>query len=1118
MEVQDIKPGTVISGPKWPDPVEVKKVEDDGSYIHIVGATTKGDHIDQLLSLQELSDISIRAIETDFKSEPWKIFLSLEAKRYRFASLYDPLLAMNASKVDPLPHQIEAVYGYVLKLPRIRFLIADDPGAGKTIMAGLIIKELKLRNLVKRVLIVVPGHLKDQWRRELKDRFEETFVVIDRGQISAHYGENVWERENQIITSMDFARQDEILPSLSSARFDLIIVDEAHKMSAYRYGEKTVKTKRYRLGEALSRSADPHFLFLTATPHKGDPENFRLFMDLLEPGFFATTEMLQESIENQDNPLFIRRIKEDLRDFEGRPLFLPRHVKTIAFNLSDEEKTLYNDVSKYVKEQYNKALRSDRRRNVAFALIILQRRLASSTFAILRSLERRKKRLDELLEGSQRTGLKSNNGGLFDFEDVEDMSEEDRWREEEIWETLSVAENRQELESEISTLGRLIDQARSIIQKESEVKILQLKETMEKLNQESPKTKILIFTESKDTLEYLEKKIRSWGYSINVIHGGMELEERVDAERIFKNETQVMIATEAAGEGINLQFCNLMINYDLPWNPNRLEQRMGRIHRYGQIREVFVFNIIAQDTREGKVLVRLFDKLDEIRDALKSDKVFDVISEVLYGTNLSQLLMEAASSARDVNEILKEIDIKVDADYILRVKENLGESLATRYIDYTRLREMAQKARENRLIPEYTEEFFKRAFSKAGGRYRERKDDFLAIDSIPNQLKQISEEDSFKKRFGSMLKLYPKVTFDKDLGFRTQDSEFVSFGHPLFETMLEWVDRELGKDLQRGAIFIDPDGRLDGYILFYEGEVKDGTGTVAGKSLFALYADSSVKEIRSVPATIMWDLAESSQNQLVQATDIESIKKRVLSQIISSLNEYKLKLQDDRNRQAQIKQKYGITSLEKLIVQLDGDLIDLYARRDRKENVDLAIFNKEEKKRGYELSKRELEQIILKEKNLTMSSPVFIGIARVLPMKIESGSVMHSDPEVERIGMAAVMKFEREGGREPEDVSKDNLGFDIRSKEKTLENLQKIRYIEVKARAQVGAVALTQNEWFKAQRLADDYFLYVVWNTRSDTSPKPLVIQNPAERLAVDKVVEVVRYVIPPSEIQGKAT
>jgi len=719
MQVEDIKPGTVIAGPKWPEPVEVKKIDNEGSYVHLVGATIpSGQHIDQLIPVTDFASIQIRSLVSDLKGEPAKVFLALETKRYRFASLYDPLLAMNTSKVDPLPHQIEAVYGYVLKLPRIRFLIADDPGAGKTIMAGLIIKEMKLRNLAKRVLIVVPGHLKDQWRRELKDRFEETFVVIDRGILDAHYAENVWERENQIITSMDFAKRDDIIPSVGSANFDLIVVDEAHKMSAYKYGDKTVKTDRYRLGEVLSRSSDPHLLFLTATPHKGDPENFRLFMDLLEPGFFATAEMLQESIKNQDNPLFIRRMKEDLKDFEGKPLFLPRYVKTVGFRLSDDEKTLYNDVSRYVKEQYNKALRSDKKRNVAFALVILQRRLASSTYAILRSLERRKKRLEDLEKGVEKAPVGEK---AFDIEEVEDLSEEDRWKEEEIWETLSVAENRQELEAEIDTLSDLIQQAKNVIQKESEVKVNQLKQTMERLSKEFPNKKILIFTESKDTLDYLEKKIRSWGYSINTIHGGMRLEERVKAESVFKNETQVMVATEAAGEGINLQFCHLMINYDIPWNPNRLEQRMGRIHRYGQTLEVFVFNMVAEDTREGKVLARLFEKLEEIKNALQSDKVFDVISEVLYGTNLSQLLMEAAASARDIDEILKEIDIKVDEDYISKVKENLGESLATRYIDYTRLKEMAEKAKENRLIPEYTEAFFKKALSKAGGKLREER-------------------------------------------------------------------------------------------------------------------------------------------------------------------------------------------------------------------------------------------------------------------------------------------------------------------------------------------------------------------------------------------------------------
>src|SRR5437879_1407355 len=278
LELKDIRPGTILVGPKWKEPVEVKTIDNDGSYVHIVGATTISfQHIDQLIPVEELADVSIKTVITDFKSEPWKFFLALETKRYRFASLYDPLLAMNASKVDPLPHQIEAVYGRVLKLPRIRFLIGDDPGAGKTIMAGLIIKELKLRHLASRILIVAPGHLKDQWRRELKEKFEESFVIIDRGLLDAFYGENVWEREAQVITSIDFAKRDDVLPSLLASRYDLIVVDEAHKMSAYRYGEKLDKTERYRMGEGLSRITE-HLLFLTATPHKGDPDNFRLFL------------------------------------------------------------------------------------------------------------------------------------------------------------------------------------------------------------------------------------------------------------------------------------------------------------------------------------------------------------------------------------------------------------------------------------------------------------------------------------------------------------------------------------------------------------------------------------------------------------------------------------------------------------------------------------------------------------------------------------------------------------------------------------------------------------------------------------------------------------------------
>src|SRR5688572_21951510 len=344
----DIKAGSILRGPQWPEPVEVNYSEDLGEYLRVVGVTINSRvHIDRLIKKSDIPEIESEKL-TPFDAEPRSVFLSVEAKRYRYASLYDPLLAMNTCKVDPLPHQIEAVYGFVLQLPRIRFLIADDPGAGKTIMAGLIIKELKLRGLVKRTLIIAPGRLKEQWQREMHDRFEENFIKVDRGLIDASYGENVWARESQMIASIDFAKQDDIAATLASSHFDLIIVDEAHKMSAYRYGEKLDKTGRYKLGEVLS-DISTKLLFLTATPHRGDPENFRLFLDLLEPGFFATTDMVAESIRNQENPLFIRRVKEDLKDFEGRPLFLPRYVDTVAFRIGVEnpkEAELYRALSR----------------------------------------------------------------------------------------------------------------------------------------------------------------------------------------------------------------------------------------------------------------------------------------------------------------------------------------------------------------------------------------------------------------------------------------------------------------------------------------------------------------------------------------------------------------------------------------------------------------------------------------------------------------------------------------------------------------------------------------------------------------------------------------------------
>ena len=1109
MERSQLREGTLIEGPKWPEPVEVKKVDAFGDDVRIVGSmASSGSHVDAILSAGELEHVSLKRIDCDFSGEPGGVFLALETIRFRFASMYDPLLAMNTSKVDPLPHQIAAVYGRVLKMPRIRFLLAHDPGAGKTIMAGLIIKEMKLRHLAKRVLIAVPGHLKDQWRRELKDKFRETFAVVDRSTTNAMYGVNVWQRESQIITSMDFAKRDDVANALRHTQFDLAIVDEAHKMAAYLYGNRVKKTGRYQLGEILSDNSE-HLLFLTATPHKGDAENFRLFLDLLEPGFFATSQMLQESLANDENTLFMRQIKEDMRGFDGKPLFLPRHVTTPAYKLSDPERKLYRNVTEYVRNQFNMALAPDKKRNIGFALMVLQRRLASSSYALHKSLRRRHKRLSKLLsdfEGAERPSPVE-----FSFEETDDMSEEERWKREGEWETLSIAKNRDELKREIRTLEELSVAAKGVIDGEHEVKMQELKRTMELFGKEHRDDKILVFTEAKDTLLYLESRIRSWGYEVSTIHGGMKLEERILAEKEFQNNTQVMVATEAAGEGINLQFCHLMINYDIPWNPNRLEQRMGRIHRYGQRREVFVYNLIAQDTIEGKIFRSLFEKLGEIREKMGTDQVYDIIGNIDFGKDLAQMLVDAATGARTEEDILRDIEITIDDDYIQKIREDLTDTLATKNIDFSQLDDIREQAKENRLMPEYTADFFGRAFAKAGGSVRSRPGGLYAVDSIPPQIRQISKEDGFRNSFGPTLGRYPKITFSKETGRSYQDAEFLTFGHPLFEATLEWASRKFAGDLQRGAAFVDSSGRLDGTILFYEGSVNDGTGRAAGKRLFSYYVDARTGEAEDVPPSIMWDLGDSSIDGIAGDVDLDAQKKAARGKVIRALREYQREILEERERQARIKEKYGIRSLEKLIHDHDAALMGLRERQRNGEDVNIAIRNKEEKQKQYIESKKSLADLIERERNLTVNTPKLLGAVRVTHPDVIS-DIMRENAESERIAMDAVMAFEREHGREPIDVSREmGRGYDIKSTGRG-----ETRYIEVKGRRGEGSVALTRNEWFKARHLRKDYYLYVVWNTVDApvTNLRPMVVVDPAH--TTDPKFDI-HYIVGTKDIRSKS-
>jgi len=1095
-----IQPGVILTGPFWSEPVRVltaRELGDGRVRVEVVGVHTRR-YADQILGPEELAQVQVGAGRAvDLAGDAEAAFLAVEATRIRFAFQFDPHFAVNVSQVDTLPHQIEAVYHYILRNPRLRFLLADDPGAGKTIMAGLLLKELKYRGLVTRTLIVVPGHLKDQWQRELKEKFGETFLIVDRGVLNAYWGRNVWAELPQAITSMDFIKQEDVRAALAEAHWDLVIVDEAHKMAAYRYGEKTKKTERYKVGELLSHHTS-YLLFLTATPHRGDPENFRLFLDLLEPGMFADTELLAESIENRDNPLFLRRLKEDLKDLDGRPLFPPRYVHTLKYSLSDPEKALYNAVTLYVRRHFNRALRKEKR-NVAFALTILQRRLASSTRAIRRSLERRKKRLEELL----RQGRVLQEEGRWDEEEMEDLPEQERWQREELLERLTDAETLEELEEEIEKLNELIRLAREVERKGVETKLRKLEEVIRDEKLRETGTKLLIFTESRDTLEYLAENLRRWGFTVTTLHGGMNLDRRIAAEHEFRHETQIMVSTEAGGEGINLQFCHLMINYDIPWNPNRLEQRMGRIHRYGQQYEVHIYNLVTQDTIEGRILTRLFEKLERMREHLGSDRVFDVIQEVLPGRSLRDLIIEALANLRSLDDILAEIEAVPDEEAIRRVREAAMEGLATRHIDLSRVLEETQEARENRLVPEYIEAFFLRMAQKVGLTVERRQDGLLRVPSVPFELRRVSQE--FKNRFGEVYREYRRIAFDKGLALKTQ-AEFVAPGHPLLEVLIEKALRDFAPEAQRGAVFLDPDGRWDGLLWFLEGEVRDGTGQVAGRRLFALY--QSRDDIREVPPAVIWNLKPWT-GEGVEPPPVQPDEELILGYAAGFLKSYLEEIRARRRRDAAIKEKYGIRSLERLIAESEAKLLDLFTRRAKGENIpDVTVQNEQRRKEELQEKKKRLEETIRAETHLLLSSPKVVGVFRVIPAP--APDEMAESEEIERIGMEVAMEYERRAGRVPEDVSAAKVGYDIRS---SSPDGREVRYIEVKARAGVGKVALTPNEWFTAHRFGDDYWLYVVANAA--TAPRLYAIQNPAACLEPEEEVEVVRYVIPREQWQG---
>jgi len=654
MKINQLKPNIIVRGPIFPEQVQIITTIPMGDSIKLIGKGLKSQKVyEPILNIEQLAKLEATPEKEPFDGDASKFRLGVEAMRLGLAYEYDPYFSLSIARVDPLPHQLEAVYDYFLKLPRIRFLLADDPGAGKTIMAGLLIKELKIRGLVKRILIVTPANLSFQWQRELKDKFREQFEVIKGDVLRANYGSNPWQDRHQVITSISWvSRIEDAKDSLLRSQWDLIIVDEAHKMSAYSSDKKTLA---YQLGESLSQMTD-HYLLMTATPHKGDPANFCLFLELLDKDVYGDIKSLEEAMLRHEAPFYLRRIKEALVTFpdpdtgQVKMLFTKRKVQTSEFQIDADEWDFYDALTRYVEDQSIKAAADDsaRGRALGFTMAMLQRRFASSLFAVRRSLERMKEKRERILADPEAYRQEQISRKLP--EDFEDLPEEEQQEIISQLEDVVASVDPAALREEILQLGKLIEQAKELEKREIESKLVKLKEVLtdQGIFKDS-KMKLLIFTEHKDTLDFLVAKLRDWKLEVTQIHGGMKIGDRdtpgtrIYAEREFKEECQVLVATEAAGEGINLQFCWFMINYDIPWNPVRLEQRMGRIHRYGQEKDCLIFNFVTTNTREGRVLQKLFERMQKIEDDLdpqRTGKIFNVLGDVFPANMLERMLRD----------------------------------------------------------------------------------------------------------------------------------------------------------------------------------------------------------------------------------------------------------------------------------------------------------------------------------------------------------------------------------------------------------------------------------------------------------------------------------------------
>jgi superfamily II DNA or RNA helicase len=1113
MRLEDLQPGARVHGLAGAEPAEVVSASWFGDQAVDV-VFRQGGRVDQRIVFRaDEPGLTLagagRAFSFDGDGETLR--LASEALRIRLAYLFDPYLAVHASTIEALPHQITAVYGEMLPRQPLRFLLADDPGAGKTIMAGLLIKELIIRGDLERCLIVAPGSLVEQWQDELKEKFALDFRIVTRDQIEASLTGNPFVDHGRLILRLDMAaRSDELKARLEAApEWDLVICDEAHRMSASYFGNEVKETRRHRLGKLLG-ARTRNLLLMTATPHNGKEADFQLFMGLLDGDRFEGRP--REGVHKADVSDMMRRlIKEELYRFDGTRLFPERRAYTASFEMSPAETALYLAVTDYVRNEMNRADRvgdDKRRNNVGFALQILQRRLASSPAAIHRSLQRRLERLESRL-AEERLGRRAGETALagapapdidpddLDPDDLDDATgAEVEAAEDAVVDRATAAATLDELEAEILILRDLAAMALALRRSGTDAKWRELDAVLDHPLMFDPATgarrKIIIFTEPKDTLDYLADRIRARlgaPAAVAVIHGGVAREARRAAIAAFNDDpaVRVLIANDAAGEGVNLQRgAHLMVNYDLPWNPNRLEQRFGRIHRIGQTEVCHLWNLVAADTREGDVYRRLLDKIEEARLAL-GGRVYDVLGQLFEGRSLKDLLVEAIRYAErgDVKARLFEaVDSAVDREAIDRLvaERKLASEGMTRS-SVAAIRDEMDRAEARRLQPRYVRAFFETAFERLGGRMAPRETGRFEITRTPPALR---DRDRQVGRGDPVLERYARVAFDKAFLKGSPQAALLAPGHPLLDATVDLVLERFGPVLKQGAILVDDQDPGDApRLLFHlEHAIRDGRPgrqgeprVISQKLQFVLldrsgaardggaapyldYRPITAEELALVADTLRAPWLEQDLERRAQAFAIGHIVPRHLDEVRTRRLAEVAKI--EREVRARLVREIGYWDSRAHRLREEQR-----AGRDQRLNAQRAERTAETLADRLEKRLSELER----ERQISALPPVARGGALIIPaglLRRRGGARLDrgleepgfsADPAaralVERLAMRAVMAAETDAGRQPRDVSAENRGYDIESR--GLDGT--LRFIEVKGRV-AGArdVILTQNE------------------------------------------------------------